>query len=177
MEEILKVFHEICEVWDIEHRCELSEQVHLEDLTLWNFARHTIEEQKSSRTIMTREFPDPIDLIEIDQNFCKTLKLDDPEDREGLLELSEVEKNFREICEKQRKKYQKPDYQKSLKYVSNEMEFVKNPSRIMCVTNSSYMYPDVPHRWLGNGKMLRLMDPGEFTWFFSLNSNLMEFSL
>lgn len=177
MNEMLKTFHEICEIWDIKHECELTPHVQLEDLTLRNFARNSIEEQKSTKTLMTKEIPDPIDLLDIDKDFFKTLRLEDEqrnlmrdESKDWMLDMMETEKNFRENCENQRKKNHEPDYQKSLRYLSNEMEFVKNPSRIMCNTNSDYMYPGVRHSWLGNGKILRLMDPGEllfgeFLWF------------
>lgn len=33
------------------------------------------------------------------------------------------------------------------------------PIRIMTVSASKTLYPDVPHAWLCDGKLLRLMDP------------------
>lgn len=42
------------------------------------------------------------------------------------------------------------------------------PIRIMTLSESKLLYPDVPHSWLCDGKLLRLLDaihPGNYTIF------------
>lgn len=42
------------------------------------------------------------------------------------------------------------------------------PIRIMTLSESKLLYPDVPHAWLCDGKLLRLLDPchpGNYTIF------------
>lgn len=159
LEEIQKMFHECCSIWNIEHNCKFMRDVNIDDPMFFNFARNTIDELEIGRSILTKELADVVGLIDIDKEFFTKLNLEDQSKKGQTNNVEDIQKHFQEHCEFLRTKYHKTDYQKSLIYDADGKDYVKNPSRILTPTTSSHIYPDVPHNWLCNGRLLRLKDP------------------
>lgn len=151
MEQLEKQFHDACHLWGIDHHCELMETKPTVDKSMINVVRNLMVEMETGKSVMGRELSHKNVIIEVD---LKKLKLEAPEP------AKDIEADFNEYFSKARKASNSQKHCKTLRHVtSGGQANVISISRSLSQATSNMLYPDVPHRWLCENKLLRLLEP------------------
>lgn len=151
MEKLQKSFHDTCHLWGIPHTCDLMKTKPDVDKATVNLIRNLLNEMETGKSVANRELPHKYATIEVD---IRKLKLEAPKVAEN------IDADFDVYFNKFRKS---PNHQQHCKPVKNSykdgVDNVLSISRSLCQATSNIFYPDVPHRWLCENKLLRLTDP------------------
>lgn len=151
MERIQKLFHDTCHLWKIEHQCELMKVVPDFDRATFNLCKNILVEIETGKSVMGRELPHKATHQDVD--FSKIILDEDVEEKETL------DDDFAEYFNKFRKATHRPEHCKPIKHRTTHNQVnVLSISRSMSQATSK-LYSDVPHRWLCENKLLRLLDP------------------
>lgn len=152
MEELHKKFHETCFLWEIDHHCDLMKEKPTFDETLTNIMRNTLIELETGKTLIGRELHHQTKQIELDLSKIKV----DPSTKCSF----DSDATFEEYYNKFRNSSARPTYCKPIKNTNKyNRDTVISISRCMSQATSEMLYPNVPHRWLCENKLLQLLDP------------------
>lgn len=150
MEKLQKMFHETCQLWDIDHHCELMTNIAVDEAEK-NVAKNLLIEIKTGKSVVDRELGHQAAVLEVD---IKSLKLEsDPV-------TDDLDADFDEYFKKFRKTSNKEQHCRTTQYSTIlHNENVVSTSRRMNQLTSNMFHPDVPHKWLCENKLLRLLEP------------------
>lgn len=150
MEQLQQQFHETCQLWEIEHSCEFMKEKPTFDRVTKNVVKNTLMEYETGKTVMGRELPFQGKQIEVDISKFK----------KGTPPNFNVDEAGTEYYQKFSKLNERPIHCKPVKNTSQHgRETCISISRSMSQATSEMIYPDVPHRWLCENKLLRLLEP------------------
>lgn len=155
MEKLMKMFHDSCHLWEIDHVCEfMKEKTPIDQITR-NLVRNLLFELETGKSVFGRELPHKHAPIDVDLSKCK------PEPVEpNQADDQDMDKEFVAYFNKFRKPSNVQPHLKPIKNTTSEnKDSVISISRSLCQANSNMLYPDVPHKWLCENKLLRLLDP------------------
>lgn len=150
MEAIKKAYHEACYLWDIGHDCAAMKIKSNADHATTFAARNLLHGSEHGTLVIGREFPQKTTNIEVD--FPK-FKIESPESN------ANIDENFDQNTNKRHNSRDKPGHIKPIKHSTSQKKNVLSLSRSMSQATSNMIYPDIPHRWLCENKLLRLLDP------------------
>ncbi|CRK93013.1 CLUMA_CG006571, isoform A [Clunio marinus] len=152
MEKLQKQLHDSCKLWNVKHDCTCKsyESTSIEQATK-NLVKNLIYEMETGKSVIGRELPHQNCTIDVD---FKKIEIEKPEPIEDINEA------FDDYFNKTKTNTNRQKYCKPIKhYTSLKKENVISISRSMCQTFSNILYPDVPHKWLCENKLLRLLEP------------------
>lgn len=153
MEKLQNMFHETCELWNINHCCEIRDEktnTTCEPKTA-NLVKNLLFEMETGKSVVGRELPHKNATFDVD---LKKLEIVSPKSSSNLdATLGDYFKKVRNTSISQLDC--KPFRHCTSQDQANEISI----SRVMSHATSSMLYPDVPHKWLCENKLLRLLDP------------------
>lgn len=146
MDIIQRTLHDVVKRWNIHHECTYQTESILEfDKAKDNIINEVTNDDGVGKTFLHRELPHLFKCMDVD---LSTIKFDDEEPPPIINEISLS------------KKPQKPKYIRPARYFTKAgKETVISVSRVMSQATSNLFYKDVPHKWMCENKLLRLMDP------------------
>lgn len=150
MEKLQKSFHDTCHLWGIPHTCDLMKTKPDVDKATVNLIRNLLYEMETGKSVANRELPHKNATIEVD---IRKLKLEAPKLAE------DIDADFDFYFNKFRKSPNRQQHCKPVKHINTGVDTVLSISRSLCQAASNIFYPDVPHQWLCENKLLRLTDP------------------
>ena len=152
MQKLQRQFHETCALWEVDHDCELMKEVEGFDRQTNNIVKNMLLEVETGKIILGREFlPKPVTLNEVNLSASNI---------EAGKPLDDFDGMFDEYFKKFRKPPLRPIQCKPIKHRnSHGRDTVISVSRSMSQATSEMLYPNVPHRWLCENKLLRLTEP------------------
>lgn len=141
-----RMLHDICRLWKIDHHCKLKTERYIEiDKQLENVIYNLMRED-GEKTFITRELGHTFKIIDVD---LQKIPYNEEGSKEPNHEFPGVYKHQPEV------KYILP-----VRYKSQlGKESVISISRTMNQSTSELFYKNIPHKWLCEGKLLRLLDP------------------
>ena len=150
-EKLQKIFHETCQIWDIDHHCEIMTKI-VADPEKANLAKNLLIELETGKTIVDRELGHQATAMEVD---LKLLKLE-PE----IEACEDLNLSIDEYFHKFRKPLIRKQHCRTMKYSTDlRSENVVSISRRINKLTSDIFHADVPHKWLCENKLLRLLEP------------------
>lgn len=147
MNTLQRMLHDICEPWQIQHDCTYKTEPIVEMDRAMRTIIHNIlidgEVGKSFTSFMNRELQSPFKQIEID---LQSIKIDEaPQVFNECIRIPKTQPSIKHL--------------KTVRYQSKAgNENVISISRSMSQVTSNLFYK-VPHKWLCENKLLRLLDP------------------
>lgn len=151
MENLQSAFHDACYLWKIDHHCEQTKTPPVIDKAMMNLVRNLLIEMNTGNSVINREFQHKHAIIEVD---LKKLELDAPDP------ISDIDANFDEYYNKFKKSSSDQPHCKPIRdFTSEGRESVISVSRSMSQATSNMLFPNVPHQWLCENKLLRLLEP------------------
>lgn len=151
LEKLQSLFHEVCHLWEIDHHCELMAGIVANQLEI-NVAKNILIEIETGKTIFDRELGRQASVLEVDISKLNVEPEPEP--------LEDFDANFDEYFNKFRKPSNRKEHCITTKYSTiHHNENVVSISRRMNQLTSNMFHPGVPHKWLCEGKLLRLLDP------------------
>lgn len=144
MDKLQRMLHDICIAWSINHECNSKTEPILELDRTWRAVIHNILiDGEVGKNFMHRELKSPFDQIDIDLTSIK---------------IDEVP-NLHDECIPVPKSPPPITHKKTVRYITKAgKENVISISRSMSQVTSELFY-NVPHKWLCENKLLRLLDP------------------
>jgi [histone H3]-dimethyl-L-lysine9 demethylase len=146
MDELQRYLHDITKVWDIQHDCKVKTEPIIEIDKLLKTVIKNIrldDDGEGGKSFISRELNNLFKIIDVD---LSTIKMD------------ENSKTHDECIKLQRRQLPQ-QHLRPVKYHTNSgRENVISISRSMSQATSNLFYK-VPHRWLCENKLLRLLDP------------------
>lgn len=151
MEKLQTSYHDTCHLWGIPHTCELMKTKPDVDKATVNLIRNLIYELETGKSVAGRELPHKNSTIDVD---LKKLKLESPKLADNINDDFDVYFNT----------YRKSSIrQEHCKPVKNTLkdghDNILSISRSLNPSTSNIFYPDIPHSWLCENKLLRLIEP------------------
>lgn len=152
MEAIKNAFHETCHLWDIGHDCAAMKIKSNADHATTCLAKNLLRELENGTSVVGRELPHKATNVEVDYSKFKI------EASKGNLNNDD---DFAQYFNKFRHSNSKAEHIKPIKHcTSQKKENVLSLSRSLGqITSGNMLYPHIPHRWLCENKLLRLLDP------------------
>lgn len=142
------MFHKTCQIWNIDHHCELMTKVDV-DQSHRNVAKNWLIEIETERTLPERELNHQAVSMEVDFSRLKM----EPE-------VKVEELDFDEYFDKFNKPPTWKQHCRTIPYsTALRSENVVSISRRMNQLTSDLFHPNVPHKWLCENKLLRLLEP------------------
>lgn len=146
-----RMLHDVCKLWKIEHICDFkTEKYFTDDKSVENVVFNILkdeEEGETGRTFMTREAGHLFKAV--DKIDFQKIPYTEVNNNESNHTFPGVYKHQPEV------KHLRP-----VRYVSDfGSEHICSISRSMSKATSDLFYKDIPHKWLCENKLLRLMDP------------------
>lgn len=144
MNKLQRMLHDITEAWGIEHDCQVKTEPIFEiDRSMRAIIHNVLLDGEVGKSFMNRELQMPFQQFDVD---LKAVKLDNiPKFHNDTIKIPKspsIIKHFRTI------RY----------HTKSKKENIVSISRSMSQDTSNLFY-DVPHKWLCENKLLRLLDP------------------
>lgn len=151
MEVLQKALHETCSLWDVDHQCELMiDKKDLDEATA-NIVRNEHIELRTGKSVVAREFLHGTTHVDVELN---KIQIEPPKPAD------DIEESFDAYFNKFRKEAARDVHYKPIKHTNSlGKETVLSISRSVSQAASMMLHPEVPHRWLCENKLLRLLDP------------------
>lgn len=153
MEKLQTAFHETCQLWEIEHNCELMRNLPPIDRDTRRLVKNILLKTLTGKNVAGRELPQKFTVMEFDSSKLiaeKSLPIE-PDDF--------LDADFSEYFAKFRNDSARPTICKPIKNVYGSRENVISISRSVSQATSEKLYPNTPHKWLCENKLLRLLEP------------------
>lgn len=144
MNKLQRILHDICQPWTIQHDCKYKTEPIIEmDRAMRTIIHNILIDGEVGRSFMNRELQSPFKQIEVD---LQAIKIDEKQEVfDECIKLPKTQPSIKHL--------------KTVRYVSTAgNENVISISRSMSQVTSNLFY-NVPHTWLCENKLLRLLDP------------------
>lgn len=153
MEKLHTAFHETCQLWDIDHKCSLMTKLPPANRETKCLVKNLLLETSTGKTVLGREHLQKFTSMDFDSSKLTAEKTIAPEPDDFL------DSSFDEYFAKFRNDSSGPTHCKSIKNSYGNRENVISISRSVSQATSEMLNPDVPHKWLCENKLLRLLEP------------------
>lgn len=150
LEKLEEMFHENVLLWEVNHHCELMKKVKPNQV-LKNVAKNSLIETETGKSMVERELSHQTVLLEVD---LPKLNLEPDTFPEELDSSFDEYSNMLRQTSKRKKNCSTTSYSTALRN-----DNVLSISRRMNQLTSNLFHPNVPHKWLCENKLLRLLQP------------------
>lgn len=151
LDALKKSYHEACRLWDIDHECASMKIKTSSDHATTFLAKNLLHEMKHGVSIVARELIPKTTSVDVE---ISKFKIESPEPNIHL------DEDYLKYFSKFRTSHHNQEHLKPIKHCTREKkENVLSISQTLSRASSHMLFPEVPHRWLCEGKLLRLLDP------------------